>query len=78
MTETHKHISANDIAIELIMPEKLMKTLVLKYYEDHDISLSSGLSHRQKLKLDKYIAVKLNVSTHAASLRLYNLGLCYP
>lgn len=78
MTETYKNIVANNIAIELIMPEKLMKALVLKYYEDHNISLSSGLSHRQKLKLDKYIAEKLNVSTHAASLRLYNLGLCYP
>ena len=52
-----------------------MKALVVKFYEDNEISLSSGLSNSEREELIEFISKKLHVSKIAASYRLFNLGL---
>lgn len=66
---------ANNFSANLIMPEKQMKALVVKFYEDNEISLSSGLSNSEREELIEFISKKLHVSKIAASYRLFNLGL---
>ncbi|AIR81881.1 ImmA/IrrE family metallo-endopeptidase [Staphylococcus epidermidis] len=64
---------ANDFSANLLMPEKQMKALLIKYYKDHKINISSGLSNIQKNELTEFISKKLKVSKIAAEYRLFNL-----
>lgn len=66
---------ANNFSANLIMPEKQMKALVVKFYDDNKISLSSGLSNSEREELIEFISKKLLVSKIAASYRLFNLGM---
>ncbi|HBC8029313.1 TPA: ImmA/IrrE family metallo-endopeptidase [Staphylococcus aureus] len=73
--ELYEEKLANNFSANLIMPQKQMKALVVKFYNNNEISLSSGLSYSEKEELIEFISRTVHVSKIATSYRLFNLGL---